>query len=97
MFLYRPEYYKITTTEDGQSTAGLAEVIIGKQRNGPVGSKMHYFVKDYARFENLTTADTGGFFGEPQGRAQLPDSFDQGDAGPPPMPHNPAPDEDAPF
>lgn len=97
MFLYRPEYYKITTTEDGQSTAGLAEVIIGKQRNGPVGSKMHYFVKDYARFENLTTADSGGFFGEPQGRAQLPDSFDQGDSGPPPMPHNPAPDEDAPF
>jgi replicative DNA helicase len=97
MFLYRPEYYKITTTEDGQSTAGLAEVIIGKQRNGPVGSKMHYFVKDYARFENLTTADSGGFFGEPEGRAQLPDSFDQGDSGPPPMPHNPAPDEDAPF
>ena len=46
MFLYRPEYYGITTTPEGQSTAGLAEVI-GKQRNGPVGSKMLYFVKDY--------------------------------------------------
>jgi len=97
MFLYRPEYYKITTTENGQSTAGLAEVIIGKQRNGPVGSKMHYFVKDYARFENLTTADSGGFFGEDQGRAQLPDNFDPGDSGPPPMPHSPVGDEDAPF
>ncbi len=97
MFLYRPEYYGITTTEEGQSTAGLAEVIVGKQRNGPVGSKMHYFVKDYARFENLTTADTGGFFGEPQGRATLPGNSDLGDSGPPPLPHNPAPDEDAPF
>jgi replicative DNA helicase len=35
MFLYRAEYYGITTTEEGQSTNGLAEVIIGKQRNGP--------------------------------------------------------------
>tara|TARA_R110002124_G_scaffold48026_4_gene142190 strand:+ start:11560 stop:14382 length:2823 start_codon:yes stop_codon:yes gene_type:complete len=97
MFLYRPEYYKITTTEDGQSTAGLAEVIVGKQRNGPVGSRMHYFVKDYARFENLTTADTGGFLNEPKGKAKLPDNFDPGDSGPPPMPHNPTSDEGAPF
>ncbi len=53
-FLYRPEYYGITTLTDGQSTTGLAELIIGKQRNGPVGSSMMYFVKQYARFEKLT-------------------------------------------
>ncbi len=58
MFLYRPEYYGITTTAEGQSTAGMAEAIVGKQRNGPIGSKMLYFVKDYARFENLTVNDT---------------------------------------
>lgn len=92
IFLYRPEYYGITTTAEGQSTAGLAEVIIGKQRNGPVGSKMHYFVKDYARFENLTSSDlansnfTEGSFKDP---SEIPSR--------PPMPHNPAPDEDAPF
>lgn len=56
-FLYRPEYYGITTDEEGRSTQGIAEVIIGKQRNGPVGSVPLHFVKEYARFENLTSAD----------------------------------------
>jgi replicative DNA helicase len=58
-FLYRPEYYGITTLSDGQSTTGLAELIIGKQRNGPVGSSMMYFVKQYARFEKLTQNSHG--------------------------------------
>ncbi len=96
IFLYRPEYYGITTTAEGQSTAGLAEVIIGKQRNGPVGSKMLYFVKDYARFENLTSAQPAA--GLPGPSDDLLDANSGGDGGPPPMPHNPAPDdEDAPF
>lgn len=55
IFLYRPEYYGITTTEEGRSTAGMAEVIIGKQRNGPTGSVNLMFIKDYARFENLSS------------------------------------------
>ena len=92
IFLYRPEYYGINTTAEGQSTAGLAEVIIGKQRNGPVGSTMLHFVKDYARFENMTTmqgyegANSGG---GGEGNFSMVDSA--------PIPHNPAPDEDAPF
>jgi len=57
MFLYRPEYYGITTTAEGHSTKGLAEVIVGKQRNGPTGSKRLYFVENYARFENFTQAE----------------------------------------
>lgn len=95
MFLYRPEYYGITTTAEGQSTAGLAEVIIGKQRNGPVGSKMLYFVKDYARFENLTSADSGSPGLPPVSNDMLEANFSSSDS--PIMPHNPAPDEDAPF
>lgn len=55
-FLYRPEYYGITTTDEGESTHGIAEVIIGKQRNGPVGTVPLHFIKEYARFENLTSA-----------------------------------------
>ncbi len=99
IFLYRPEYYGITTTAEGQSTAGLAEVIVGKQRNGPVGSKMHYFVKDYARFENLTSAQgPPGQIGDGGGNSEGPSN---NSGGPPPMPHNPGgggPDnEDAPF
>lgn len=57
MFLYRPEVYGITsyTTGDsgGESTEGIAEVIVGKQRNGPIGDVKLRFIKDYARFENL--------------------------------------------
>ncbi|GAB5409003.1 MAG: hypothetical protein BalsKO_13680 [Balneolaceae bacterium] len=97
MFLYRPEYYGITTTAEGQSTAGLAEVIIGKQRNGPVGSKMHYFVKDYARFENLTASEGGA----PQLGGVSNDMLETNftpSADSAILPHNPAPDdEDAPF
>lgn len=53
MFVTRPEVYDITTYEDGSPTEGTAELIIAKQRNGPVGSVKTAYVKDYARFENL--------------------------------------------
>ena len=53
IFLYRPEMYGINQLSDGTSTEGLAEVIIGKQRNGPTGEARLQFIKDYARFENM--------------------------------------------
>ncbi|MFO7845127.1 MAG: replicative DNA helicase [Balneolaceae bacterium] len=93
-FLYRPEYYGITTTAEGQSTNGLAELIIGKQRNGPVGTSNMYFVKQYARFEKLTqTDDPMAGDGNPGNDQFLPD--EQSSATPPPT-HNPGGD-DAPF
>ncbi len=52
MFIHRPEHYDIATFEDGMPTEGMSEIIIGKQRNGPVGSVRLAFLKDYARFEN---------------------------------------------
>ncbi len=94
-FLYRPEYYGITTTAEGQSTNGLAELIIGKQRNGPVGTTNMYFVKQYARFEKLTQTDQPMPGGSDNGNSPfLPD--DQSPATPPPT-HNPGGDDDAPF
>ncbi len=53
MFIYREEQYR---TDDGQPNAeaeGTAEIIIGKQRNGPVGTVKLAFVKEHTRFENL--------------------------------------------
>ena len=49
MFIYRPEVYFDDAPE------GIAELIIGKQRNGPVGSVELAFIKQYTRFENLET------------------------------------------
>jgi replicative DNA helicase len=53
MFVHRPEYYGITVDEEGMPTEGTAELIIGKQRNGPTGTAKLAFVKEFARFENL--------------------------------------------
>ncbi|MBI2871494.1 MAG: replicative DNA helicase [Candidatus Omnitrophica bacterium] len=49
ILLLREEYYSPT-----EENKGLAEVIIGKQRNGPVGSLTLSFVKEYTRFENVS-------------------------------------------
>jgi len=50
MFIYRDEVYN--KSEDNPEK-GLAEVIIGKQRNGPTGVAKLSFLKEYTRFENL--------------------------------------------
>ena len=52
-FIHRPEYYGINTTEDGQPTAGMAEIIIAKHRNGAVCDVNLRFLKDQARFADM--------------------------------------------
>ncbi len=94
-FLYRPEYYGITTTPEGESTNGLAELIIGKQRNGPVGTTRMYFVKEYARFERLSRIDTGEQ--SPGGNDYLEEYDSSSGPSLPPRPHSPGDDDSAPF
>ena len=67
MFLYRQEYYDVLEgkdpnqpDKDGKSSAGMAEVIIGKQRNGPTGNVTLFFNRQYTRFENYSGRQTGG-------------------------------------
>ena len=54
MFVHRPEYYGIKFFDKEQKfpTENMAEVIVGKQRNGPTGTVKLAFIKNYARFEN---------------------------------------------
>ena len=54
MFIYRPEVYFGPTDKDGNSIEGRAEIIVGKQRNGPIGFANLFFHKQYTRFENYS-------------------------------------------
>jgi replicative DNA helicase len=50
MFLYRDEYYN-----EHSEDQGLAEVILAKHRNGPVGSEKLAFLKRFAKFADLAS------------------------------------------
>ncbi|MFM8378140.1 MAG: replicative DNA helicase [Planctomycetia bacterium] len=52
MFVHREEYYQ-TTDEDKERVKGQAEIIIAKQRNGPIGDVKLLWQHDYTRFVNL--------------------------------------------
>jgi replicative DNA helicase len=47
-FIYREEQYNRT-----EENAGIAEIIIAKQRNGPTGLAKLAFLKEFTRFENM--------------------------------------------
>ncbi|MBN3038294.1 MAG: replicative DNA helicase [Candidatus Omnitrophica bacterium] len=49
LLLFREEYYNLKDTNKG-----IAEVIVAKQRNGPVGPQNLLFLSEYTRFENLS-------------------------------------------
>jgi len=52
LLLMREEYYNPT-----EENKGVADLIIAKQRNGPVGTVKLSFIKEYMRFENLAYVD----------------------------------------
>lgn len=53
LFIYRDEVYN-----EGTADKGIAEIIIGKQRNGPIGTVRLTFLGEYTRFENYANSVT---------------------------------------
>lgn len=58
-FIHRPEYYRITEDDMGNSLIGIAEIIVAKHRNGPTGIASMRFDGEYARFQNLDDYSVG--------------------------------------
>jgi len=61
MFINRPEYYGITVDEEGNSTIGMAEIIIAKHRAGAVGEVRLRFKKELAKFVDFEDTDLANF------------------------------------
>lgn len=51
-FIHRPEYYRITEDEQGNSLIGMAEIIVAKHRAGPTADVRLRFRQELARFQD---------------------------------------------
>jgi replicative DNA helicase len=91
-FIYRPEYYKIDHDEAGNSTRGLAELIIAKHRNGALADVKMQFVDKYAKFLEYEGGDV-------EMPSDFPSEYDYpaGNSYTVQSRMNDTPDEDQPF
>ena len=79
-FIHRPEYYGINQDENGMPTAGMAEIIIAKHRNGAVCDVNLRFLKDQARFADMDDTLLPPASGAP-GQQQYEDFASESNAG----------------
>lgn len=92
IFLYRPEYYKIDQDNEGNMTAGIAEVIVAKHRNGPLKDVKLRFIDKFARFEDMEADEfvpgsDGSDYDYPNGQAikTIPSKMNNMDDDKPPF------------
>jgi len=65
-FIHRPEKYGIDVDEEGNSTKGIAEIIVAKHRNGAIGDISLRFQEQFAKFSELD--DVSPVFAEETGK-----------------------------
>jgi replicative DNA helicase len=78
MFLYRPEYYDITTNADGENTKGLTEVKIAKHRNGVLDTVKLKALLHIQKFTNWDEDPYSGIGLPPGGWRPVDDSGNAG-------------------
>jgi len=82
-FIHRPEKYGIMEDDDHNSTAGLAEIIIAKHRNGAVGTVKLRFRAEFAKFLNpeedlpMQTLQPGGAHEHVMGESSFTSNINQ--------------------
>ncbi len=95
MFLYRPEYYKITIDEEGMPTQGVGEVIVAKHRNGSTGTAKLKFIGKFTKFGDL---DGPASYDNPfSGMVTRESRLNTFNDGPPPPPPPTGDEDETPF
>ena len=86
-FIHRPEYYGLTTDENNMPTAGMAEIIIAKHRNGEVTDVPLRFIKEQAKFADADSSVTAAVVaqGPSYGREESYEDFSSSGNSMPPM------------
>jgi replicative DNA helicase len=90
-FIHRPEYYGLTTDENNMSTAGMAEIIIAKHRNGEVTDVPLRFIKEQAKFADADASVTATALNNRDNYRQQETYDDISSSGNQPMGFNPDP------
>lgn len=80
-FIYRPEYYGFLQDENGNSNAGVGEIIIAKHRNGALENVRLRFIKEYARFDNIEGFNSVGSDGFTPSSLTANSGFDEQGGG----------------
>ncbi len=80
-FIHRPEYFGMTETEEGLPTAGLAEIIFAKHRNGEVKTENLRFRNEQAKFVDWDDTGFGGITAGAGATTIVSSSFNTPDDG----------------
>jgi replicative DNA helicase len=71
VFIHRQDKFGIVEFEDGSSTKGIAEIILAKNRNGPVGEIRLRFREEKASFYDIEDIEIEGDIDQPNGKQSI--------------------------